>query len=81
MSKIKISELQVTKSELNQLSDGETSAVVGGNGFRAQLRNDIRNQVVNNVQVINNVSVQVAIGGGDNVNVANLTNGAGISQS
>jgi hypothetical protein len=82
MSKIQINELQAS-SELNQLSDRETLTVVGGYGYYG---NKIRNEVVNDidianiVQINNNINIQIAFGG-DNYNVANLSNNAGATQS
>ena len=82
MSKIKLTELQAPKSELNQLSDRETGAVVGGYDFYREIRNDIVNDIniANIVQVNNNVNIQIAFNG-DNFNVANLNNNAGAFQS
>ena len=83
MSKIKLNELQAPKSELSQLSNSETGAVVGGYGsYYRELRNDIVNDIniANIVQVNNNVNVQIAFNG-DNFNVANLNNSAGAFQS
>ena len=81
MSKIKLTELQAPKSELNQLSDRETGAVVGGYDYYRELRNDIVNNIniANIVQVNNNVNIQIAFNG-DNFNVANLNNSAGAFQ-
>ena len=82
MSKIKFTELTATKSELNQLSDRETETVVGGySDYYRDVRNDIVNNinVANIVQVNNNVNVQIAFNG-DNFNVANLNNNAGAFQ-
>ena len=82
MSKIKFTELQAPKSQLNQLSEQETGSVVGGfSSYYRELRNDIRNNVnvANIVQVNNNVNIQIAFNG-DNFNVANLGNSAGATQ-
>ena len=82
MSKIKFTELQASKSELNQLSQSETGAVVGGfSSYYREIRNDIVNNIniANIVQVNNNVNVQIAFNG-DNFNVADLDNSAGASQ-
>ena len=81
MSKIQLNELQTTPSELNQLSPRETASVVGGNSFYRQIRNDIVNNVniANIVQVNNNVNIQIAFNG-DNFNIANLNNNAGAVQ-
>ncbi|MDJ0590780.1 MAG: hypothetical protein QNJ72_12400 [Pleurocapsa sp. MO_226.B13] len=82
MSKIQFAELQETKSELNQLSSTETSAVVGGyNPYYRQIRNDIVNDIdiATIVQINNNINVQIAFNG-DNFNVANLNNNAGAFQ-
>jgi hypothetical protein len=73
MSKIQITELQASKSELNVLDDRQTGTVVGGNALWGGVN------LANVVQVNNAVSVQVAIGG-DNYSFQNLNNDAGVEQ-
>jgi hypothetical protein len=72
MSKIQITELQASQSELNVLDDRQTGTVVGGywKGFN----------FANVVQINNNINVQIAFGG-DNYNWSNLNNNAGATQS
>ncbi|MGL5078164.1 MAG: hypothetical protein ACRDBG_20390 [Waterburya sp.] len=72
MSKIQITELQASQSELNVLDAHQTDTVVGGywEGF----------DFSNVVQINNNINVQIAFGG-DNYNWSNLNNNAGTTQS
>ena len=82
MSKIKFTELQAPESQFSQLNERETGSVVGGfSDYYRELRNDIVNNVnvANIVQVNNNVNIQIAFNG-DNFNVANLGNSAGATQ-
>lgn len=81
MSKIQISELQASQSELSQLNDCQTGKVVGGYGYYKGYRNDIANNIdiASIVQINNNINIQIAFGG-DNYNVANLRNNAGAYQ-
>ncbi|MDJ0571991.1 MAG: hypothetical protein QNJ53_23500 [Pleurocapsa sp. MO_192.B19] len=73
MSKIQIAELQEVNSELNLLSDRETSMVVGG------YRNYFGNfDFTNIIQINSNINVQIAFNG-DNFNLANLNNNANAS--
>jgi hypothetical protein len=72
MSKIQITELQNTESELNLLNDQDTGVVVGGYG-------DLGINIAVPVQINNNVNVQVAFGG-DNYNYSYLNNNAGVEQ-
>lgn len=73
MSKIQITELQASQSELNLLDDCQTGNVVGG-------YKDLGINLANIVQINNNINVQIAFGG-NNYNVANLNNNAGATQS
>lgn len=73
MSKIQITELQASQSELNVLDDCQTGNVVGGYG-------DFGINLSNLVQVNNNINVQIAFGG-SNYNWSNLNNNAGATQS
>jgi len=85
MSKIQITELQASTSELNVLSDRETGNVVGGHGKGKGKGKGLYKGVLsslnltNIVQINNNINIQVAIGG-DNYNFSNLGNNAGSSQ-
>ena len=82
MSKIQFNELQTTNSELNVLSDRQSTEIVGGYaGYYREIRNEVVNNIniANIVQVNNNVNVQIAFNG-DNFNVANLSNSAGAFQ-
>jgi hypothetical protein len=65
MSKIQISELNLTTSEFNQLNDGESGSVVGGGN-------------VNNNQSNNNGTYQSSFAG-LNLNITNQSNTANIS--
>ncbi|MGL4881125.1 MAG: hypothetical protein ACRC8K_08660 [Waterburya sp.] len=73
MSKIQITELQATNSELNVLNDQDTGAVVGGYGAWGGVK------LANIVQINNAINVQVAING-DNFSTQNLNNKAGANQ-
>jgi hypothetical protein len=72
MSKIQITELQESKSELNLLDDCQTGNVVGGYG-------DFKLNLGNLVQVNNNITVQVALGG-SNYNWTSQTNKGELEQ-
>jgi hypothetical protein len=73
MSKIQITELQASQSELNVLDDCQAGTVVGGYAWGGIKLSNI-------VQINNAVNVQVAIGG-DNYSWQNLNNDAGATQS
>lgn len=81
MSKIQIAELRETSSKLNILNAQETSTVVGGYDYNSGYRREVRNAYIGDIniitQVINNINIQIAFGG-DNFNVANLSNTAGV---
>ncbi|MGL5796115.1 MAG: hypothetical protein ACRC06_17285 [Waterburya sp.] len=72
MSKIQITELQESKSELNVLDAHQTSTVVGGYG-------DLGINIAVPIQINNNVNVQVAFGG-NNYNYSYLNNNSGVKQ-
>ena len=78
MSKINISELKPSKSELKVLNETETTGVLGG---RRRIRNSFNQNIAQIVQVNNFVNIQIAFGNGSNSSVGILTNNAGVNQN
>jgi hypothetical protein len=74
MSKIQITELQETKSELNLLNDNDTNAVVGGYGDFGGVN------IAVPIQINNNINLQFSLFG-DNYSYSNQSNNSGIGQS
>lgn len=78
MSKIQLTELKSTNSELNLLSDCETTAIVGGR----EVRNYWGGVNISNIVQINNaININLNFGNGDIYNTNILTNRAGSRQS
>lgn len=79
MSKLQITELQATNTELNQLNDLQTAGVVGGGYGGGGININVNPQI----NVNTNVQNAIALGGGvaKNINYSDLFNKSGSSQS